>query len=113
MKYLNILLTAAVTLMFISSTVVAQSSRTLDIVIKDTNGAVVAGASLAVTGKTGAVHNAVTDAEGKAHLDGLPEGEYRVRVDAPGFPAVLREVTVTASSKEAEITLQPGNIAET
>src|SRR2546423_788405 len=116
-RYANIFFTAVISLVFILSswTVIAAQSAPppLDIVIKDANGAVVAGANLTITGKNGIVRTAATDRTGSGHFANLPDGEYRVKVEAPGFPTVLRDVTVNAgASKEIDIVLQLGTITE-
>ena len=48
----------------------AQSSGGLNLIVKDSNGAVIPGASLVVTGKNGFVRNAATDAAGESRFDG-------------------------------------------
>jgi outer membrane receptor protein involved in Fe transport len=93
---------------------VLKTSSALNVTVKDTNGAIVPGAALTVTGRSGAVRNAVIDSTGTAKFDNLSAGEYRVRVDAAGFPAALRDVSVNAGvPNDVEITLQLGTISET
>lgn len=92
-----------------------QSARatSLSVEINDTNGAVISGASLTLTGPKGSERNSVTDLTGKYSFEDLPEGEYRIKVEVPGFPTVLRNVTVTAgSANQLEIPLQLGAILE-
>ena len=89
----------------------AQTSGSLNLVVKDSNGELIPGASLLVTGKNGFVRNAATDAVGISRFEGLSEGEYRVRVEASGFPVELRNITVSKAT-EVEITLPLGTITE-
>ncbi|MBK8464399.1 MAG: TonB-dependent receptor [Chloracidobacterium sp.] len=91
----------------------SASGTSLSIEVKDTNGAVVSGASLTLTGPKGAARNSVTDLTGKFSFEDLTEGEYRIKVEVPGFPTVLRNVTVTAgNANQSEIPLQLGAILE-
>ncbi len=86
----------------------------LNVTVKDANGAIVSGAALTVTGRHGAARNGVVDAAGTASFDNLPVGEYRIKVEAPGFPAVLRDVAVNEGvANDVEIALQLGTITET
>lgn len=89
----------------------AQTSGSLNLVVKDVNGAVIPGASLVVTGQNGFMRNSATDAAGMSRFEGLSEGSYRVRVEARGFPVELRTVTV-GTATEVEITLPLGTITE-
>lgn len=91
---------------------VAQAPAPLNIVVKDTSGAVVPGATVYITVGSETVRNAVTDIAGNAKFVNLPDGKYRIRVEAAGFPAVLRDVMSTADTPLIEITLHPGAISE-
>src|SRR5262245_54469603 len=45
----------------------------------------------------GGIHQAMTDAAGSYRIAGVPPGNYRVRVDAPGFRSeALRDLAVGA-----------------
>ncbi len=100
-------------MLLVFGTINAQSPESLTVVVVDSNGAVVPNASVEVAVASGTVRNAVTDVTGKAKFDNLRDGVYRIKVEASGFPAVLREFAVTAGgSRETEITLQPGAITE-
>lgn len=90
-----------------------QSSETLEIIVKDTSGAVISGANVTLTGRNEAQRRAATNADGKIRLENLPAGEYRAGVEATGFPGVLRGITVNAGiANTSEIILQLGRIAE-
>ncbi len=89
----------------------AQTSGSLNLIVKDSNGAVIPGASLVVTGQNGFKRNAATDQAGMSSFEGLPEGEYRVRVEAPGFPVELRNIMLSKTTV-VEITLPLGTITE-
>jgi len=115
MKYINIFSTAIFSLMFIVSAqlVTFAQSAPVEITVKDTNGAVIAGASLTVITRSGAMLNSVTNVSGNAAFDNLPDGEYRVKVEASGFPAILHVITISSGvTQNAEIVLRPGSIAE-
>jgi outer membrane receptor protein involved in Fe transport len=81
------------------------------LVVKDANGALIPGASLLVTGQNGFVRNAVTDAAGTGHFEKMPPNEYRVRIEAAGFPVEMRTITVS-NATEVEVTLPLGTIKE-
>lgn len=89
----------------------AQTSESLTLVVKDANGALIPGASLVVISQNGFARNAVTDAAGTGHFENMPANEYRVRIEAPGFPVELRTITVS-SQTEMEIALPLGTITE-
>ncbi len=78
--------------------VCAQSQTTGNIegVVRDANGAVVAGADVTVTSKaTGDERKVTTDESGAYAVTLLPSGKYRVQINASGFrPTVFEDVTV-------------------
>lgn len=91
----------------------AQTIVPFEIVVKDTNGAVIPGAAVYVTVGSETVRNGVTNDAGNVKFQDLADGRYRIRIEAAGFPTLLRDVTVKASdAKEIEITLHPGAISE-
>ncbi|MBK8464738.1 MAG: carboxypeptidase regulatory-like domain-containing protein [Chloracidobacterium sp.] len=67
--------------------------------VKDPNGQVVAGASIAArnTG-TGSRRTATADGEGRWSINVLSPGVYEIKVEAPTFQVTTQSVTVSASS---------------
>ncbi|MDQ1558032.1 MAG: hypothetical protein QOD32_1092, partial [Pyrinomonadaceae bacterium] len=78
--------------------VFAQSQTTGNVegVVRDANGAAVAGAEVTVTSRaTGDERKATTDESGVFAVTLLPPGTYRVQIGASGFrPTVFEDVTV-------------------
>ena len=69
-----------------------ESGASLSGTVKDPQGAAVPGASLTLVSRTGSAGSATTSgASGAYHFRGLPEGDYLVRVEAPGFAPFLAE----------------------
>jgi outer membrane receptor protein involved in Fe transport len=89
----------------------AQTSGSLNLVVKDVNGAMIPGATLVVTGQNGFIRNFATDAAGIARFENMPAGDYRIRVEAKGFPVELRTITV-GDKTAVEIALPLGTITE-
>ncbi len=83
-------------------------------VVKDSTGAVIAGAIVTVTRTAdGQLFTASTDEDGKYSID-LPPGMYEVRFQVQGFKAsVVTEVLVRAANlTEINTRLEPGTVAE-
>ncbi len=85
-------------LLVCSAGVFAQSQTTGNVegVVRDANGAVVAGAEVTVTSKaTGDERKVTTDESGAYAVTLLPSGTYRVQISAQGFrPTVFEDVKV-------------------
>jgi hypothetical protein len=66
-------------------------------VVTDQNGAVVTFAMVTVSNETGSVYQSlVTNAEGFYEFKGLPDGRYKLKVDASGFQSrEMGEVTIS------------------
>ena len=86
----------------------------IDILVEDTTGAVLPGASVAITGPQDR-SDLFTDVLGEAHLLRLPVGTYEVRVTLPGFSAYVdTAVQVRAASATPMVaTLEVGGLDET
>ncbi|MEP7075600.1 MAG: TonB-dependent receptor [Acidobacteriota bacterium] len=96
----------------IAQTPSGQSSMT--ITVKDSNGAVVPGATVSVGSNGQFFRQTVTNQNGVAVIEKLPEGSYQVTIRAKTFPIISREFSLTASSPNmVDIALSPGNVAET
>lgn len=63
--------------------------------VTDQTGASIAAATIELLGSAVATRSATTDDEGLYRFEGLPSGEYRVRVTAPGFAAEERQLGIT------------------
>lgn len=95
----------------------AQSERgTISGTVRDSSGAVVAGASVKLTNSaTNVVVTTTTNASGDYAVPNLPVGEYDVRAEKPGFKTFeLRRVPVdAAASVRADATLEIGESKQT
>ena len=86
----------------------------IDLTVEDTTGAVLPGASVAITGPEDRA-DVFTDVQGEAHLLRLPPGTYEVRVELPGFSAYVdTAVQVRAAASTPMVaTLDVGGLDET
>lgn len=83
------------------------------ITVKDANGAVVAGAGVIVTIHGQNVRRVETGSDGTVQIDKLPDGDYRVIIEAKGFPTVSRQVSFKEGTpNSADFVLNPGGISE-
>jgi hypothetical protein len=99
-----------------SAPAVAQSNLgTITGVVTDTTGSVLVGAEVTVTRSTTAQPQTTTVNEAGVYLmSGVVAGSYRVTVSAQGFKTVSRDIVVDAAQRlRLDITLEPGDIAET
>lgn len=84
-------------------------------VIRDSDGAVVPGATVKATATaTGTALDAVSDETGQYVLRGLPVGSYQVQVELAGFSTVQVENVVVRVNEEVrlDVTLKVGNLTE-
>ncbi|HWF87980.1 MAG TPA: TonB-dependent receptor, partial [Pyrinomonadaceae bacterium] len=82
--------------------------------VLDTNGSVVPGAAVKVTGPLGERTTTTSD-QGSFEMQGLVPGSYTVRVEKSGFKSgeVTNVVVLIGKSTSTRIALQVGDIAET
>ena len=83
--------------------------------VKDSTGAVVAGAKLTVVNlATAFTSENTTSTEGAYYIPYLAPGEYRIKVSAPGFKEFVREgITVrSAEVPRIDITMEVGAVSE-
>jgi iron complex outermembrane receptor protein len=82
--------------------------------VVDSSGQAVKGASVAVTIEARVVRTAVTAADGKYSVTGLPAGTYTVQISAPGFAThVQHSVQVAAGvTREVPATLSIASVSE-
>lgn len=96
-----------------SFSVIAQRSISDAVVtVKDLNGAAVPGARVSITGRNFQTFTVVTDTDGAAHFPKIESGNYEVSANAPGFPAIVRDLSVVNSGNSLDIVLSPGGISE-
>ncbi|MGI8671469.1 MAG: carboxypeptidase regulatory-like domain-containing protein, partial [Luteitalea sp.] len=84
-------------------------------VIRDSDGAVVPGATVKATATaTGTMLTAITDESGQYVLRGLPVGNYTAQVELSGFQTVqVENITVRVSEEvRLDVTLRVGNLTE-
>ncbi|MGQ0540753.1 MAG: carboxypeptidase regulatory-like domain-containing protein, partial [Blastocatellia bacterium] len=84
----------------------------ISVIVKDQNGASVAGAKVVLSGRNLLSRTTVTDAAGSADFANVPDGDLRISVEATGFAAVLRDVISQEKNGTVEIVLSPGTISE-
>lgn len=113
-RFLVITITA--TLFLLTSTAFAQYGASLEGTVTDKSGAVIAGATVAITDQaTGVSHSTVTGPSGFYRITGLPPGSYRVTVEAPSFKKSSRSDVAVGSeaATAANVTLENGSASET
>jgi iron complex outermembrane receptor protein len=90
--------TSIVVLLLAATTLTAaQPTSAISGLVSDQTGASVTGAKVDLVGPLAATRSAVTDGQGRYRFEGLPAGDYTVRVTASGFQLMERRVSVTAS----------------
>ncbi|HYV65375.1 MAG TPA: TonB-dependent receptor [Myxococcales bacterium] len=82
---------AAATALLATTPAFAQSTGQVTGVVKDSTGAVLAGATVTVTGADGAKHEASTSPDGSYTVSGLPPGNYSVSAAHVGFRTALQQ----------------------
>lgn len=96
--------------------VAAQSTVTINGVVKDQTGAPVAGATVAATNTgTGIVSSAATSAEGLYVIAGLPAGFYDVQASQQGFATVVRshQELLVGTTVTIDFALKISSVAQT
>jgi iron complex outermembrane receptor protein len=84
--------------LLIGTPAAAQSTAAISGLVSDPTGAAVVGASVEVTSGPVASRSVTTNGEGRYRVEGLPYGDYVVRVTAPGFRTIERRVSVSAAA---------------
>jgi iron complex outermembrane receptor protein len=93
----------------------AESGASLAGTVKDPQGRPVSGAILILVSRTGVAGNSTTsDSLGAYRFDGLPEGDYLLRAEAPGFAVFsTQRIHLNAGAVEThEIPLQLAGVSE-
>src|SRR2546428_2932179 len=95
---------------FLSLNIVSSQSQpgTINGTVKDPNGAVVAGAQVAIRNEaTGETRDAVTDDQGRFKIEGLAPGGYKIKIKREGFKTAERDVKIESGKIETvEISLE-------
>ena len=90
----------------------AQQTGRIGITVKDSAGAVVSGAAVKITTRSGATRTALTGETGVAEFELAVDGEIRVVVSAAGFPDKLVSLAGNGAAIDSEIVLDLGTINE-
>src|SRR5688500_2743303 len=92
-------------ILFISVSCFAQTSGTLEVVVKDPSGALINKAQVQLI-KNGKIHATdQTNQKGEARFNKLTSGPYQLHIEAAGFKAYDLDVDVTGSSRK-EVSLE-------
>jgi len=84
----------------------AQTSDSLEVTVKDTNGNAILGATVEASLSGVTVRSSTTDSTGTAKFSGLRSGSYRFSAAASGFSSLTREVAIPVETPTPiEITL--------
>ena len=116
-KYYSPLIMTAVTLFMFSllpsATVGQTTTSTIEGTVTDSNGAVVAGATVKASGTSLAIERSVTtDAEGAYRITALPAGTYTVTISGTGFTASTSIIELTLNrTARFDVKMQVGNVA--
>jgi hypothetical protein len=108
-------LTCASIVLGIATTASAQFKAGVQGSVMDPTGAVIPGATVALTNnETGRTLQTTTSGDGFYRIAGLPPGKYTMSAEHPGFnKKILETVTINAEAVQGiDITLDPGEIAE-
>ena len=93
---------------------VAQSTSTLDVVVKDPTGTLInkAQVQLIRNGKSQSLVS--TNQRGEARFNKVPAGRYQIHVEAPGFnTATIENIQVAVQvTRRADVTLEIGAVAD-
>ncbi|MBA4185497.1 MAG: carboxypeptidase regulatory-like domain-containing protein, partial [Acidobacteria bacterium] len=114
MRKIKYFISSSVLFVLISFSLSANAqttTSTIEGIVTDANGAVVAGATVKASGTTLATErNVVTDAEGFYRLAALPAGTYTVTISQAGFAASTSNIELTLNRVATfDVQLQVGN----
>ncbi len=91
----------------------AQPPVAVSGLVSDSTGAAIVGARVELVTRQAAPRSAVTDSQGRYRFDGLPAGDYSLRVVAPGFQPAERPIGVSTSAPVvADIRLEVQGVEE-
>ena len=102
-------------LVFVVSSLYAQTSATLSGTVTDSSGAVVSAADVTIKNvDTGALRTTVTDAAGRYQAPSLPIGQYEIHAVKTGFSEVVRSgvTLVVGESATVDLSLSVGQSSQ-
>ena len=115
-RQLSFLLTFSFFFLFTTIHAIAQNQTTGRIIgtVRDTNGAVIAGADVTVVcAATGEERNVTTDQTGNFFVPSLSPGEYRIIITAEGFEREAHDVRVfITETATSDTTMKVGALSE-
>jgi carboxypeptidase family protein/TonB-dependent receptor-like protein len=103
------------TALFLAAGTGAQTTSTIQGILKDKSGAVIGGAKVRVVNAELAIdRSTVTDADGSYRVAALPPGRYEVHAEKDGFQAeVFKDLELTLNRELTfDITLQVGSMTQ-
>lgn len=81
--------------------------------VADRQGGAVVGASVILTPATGAPQTAQSGADGSFGFEGLPQPNYTLQVNSPGFAAWSQVLRLASGGTEVSVTLDVAGLSET
>jgi vitamin B12 transporter len=104
----------ATVLVSLSGALAAQASASLTGFVKDPQSRAVPGASVTLVSRSGIAGAATTsDTTGAYRFDGLPEGDYLIRVEAAGFATLLSEdIHLAPGAQTRDVALELAGLRE-
>lgn len=114
MRFFSHFIVTFLFLLFFNFSALAQTNQNnLTGNISDVNGAKLAGAKVVARNQgNGEQFTAQTDENGKFSFSNLPNGKYRITVEAAGFSSASREISLGGGNQTVDFTLSAGNITE-
>src|SRR5215813_8239060 len=108
MKSLGAIMKLAATLLFLATSLLAQTSRgTVSGIVSDPTGAVLPGATIKLTNdQTGVSRTTTTNGEGLYRFDAVDLGSYRVKISATGFGDLNKTNIVVSANQVAQVDAQ-------
>ncbi len=104
---------SVITLLFSVSPLLAQNfSSVLQGVVTDENKAIIPDAKLILRDEKGAVRETVSDVSGNFSFGELAFGKYLLTVEKEGFAAVEREINLSATTQNSDLTMTAGAVSE-
>ena len=112
MRAVRIPCAAIALLLWLATSAAAQTASLKARVIDPDRAAVVAAAVVLIHVPSGAQQTGLTRDDGTLQIEGLPLGEYRVEITAPGFALHTQTVTLGAEGRALDIALEIAGVRE-
>lgn len=104
---------SGLTILFLVSPALAQnSSSVLQGIVTDENRAIIPEAKLVLRDEKGTVRETISDVSGNFSFGELAFGKYRLTVEKEGFVAVEREINLSATMQNSDLTMTAGAVSE-